>query len=500
MTKDFIKDLGKYMPSQVVPGIITFISVPIYTRIFLPQDYGNYSLVMATVMVLSTLMGWLGMSVIRFYPAYDKDKKLNIFFGNIISLIFISILAIILISLILLFSIKSHISSKLYFLMYVGIGAFTVSAIFNVFQCFLRSKRRVNLYSGFAVWKSMASLGIALFLIYFLNKDIESLFWGVILSTVIILPLLCKKAVEGTSAFHFKIDSFLTKKIAKYSFPLVLGNLAAWILSLSDRYILGIFKGSQEVGIYSASYNISNHSVMLFVTLFYLASGPISMHIWEKKGESESKEFINKVTRYYLLFCIPLIIGLSILSRSIIDIMTGKQYFEGYKIIPFVTLGILFLGLQQRFQAGFLFYKKTSFITFAIVSSGLLNLFLNFLFVPRYGYFAAAITTLVSYVFLLFLMILLSRRFFVWQFPFKSLAKAACASAIMGISVYFVRIRLISSTLINLVFSVFLGGLIYFILLFLFREFQSAEKEAMKQILVKYLSSGLIPKKWKVQE
>jgi O-antigen/teichoic acid export membrane protein len=201
-----------------------------------------------------------------------------------------------------------------------------------------------------------------------------------------------------------------------------------------------------------------------------------------------------------LLFCVPAVIGLSVLDRPIIDIMTGEQYFEGYKIIPWVTLGVLFLGLQQRFQAGFLFYKRTSFITFAIVASGLLNLSLNFLFIPRYGYFAAAITTLVSYIFLLFLMIILSRRFFVWKFPFKSLVNVTCASAIMGIVVYFIGNRLVPSTLMNLMFCFFLGISIYFVLLFLFREFKPTEKQVMKKILAKYLFYGLAPKRWKVKE
>jgi len=71
--------------------------------------------------------------------------------------------------------------------------------------------------------------------------------------------------------------------MAKYSFPLVLGNLAAWVLSLSDRYILEFFRGSQEVGIYSASYAISEKSIFLLVSLFMLASGPISMNYGRRK-------------------------------------------------------------------------------------------------------------------------------------------------------------------------------------------------------------------------
>jgi len=127
---------------------------------------------------------------------------------------------------------------------------------------------------------------------------------------------------------------------------------------------------------------------------------------------------------------------------------------------------------------------------YSLIIAGIINLGLNFLFIPRYGYFAAAITTLVSYAFLLFLMVVLSRRFFFWKFPFKSLVKVTLASAIMGIVMNYLRNSLTPSILINLICSVSVGGLIYFVLLFLFREFQSKEREGLKQIFKKkcYLS------------
>lgn len=475
MTKDFLKDVAKYLPALIAPGIVGFVSIPIVTRLFHASDYGYYSLAMATVMVLITLSGWLDMSIIRFYPAYEKDKKIDIFCGNIIKSTFITVFAITVLFVIFLFSIKTHISSKLYLLMSIGIGVFIVIAVFSIFQTFLRSKRQVGWYSGFAIWRSIAGFGLGLALIVLFKFGVEGLFWGIILSIVIIFPLLWKKARDKQLIISPKVNISLLKKMAKYSFPLVIGNLAAWILSLSDRYILEFSRGSQAVGIYSASYNISERSIMLLTTLFMLASGPISIHIWEKEGKEKSAEFVNKVTRYYLIFCVPAVIGLSVLSKPVISIMTGDQYFEGYKIISFVALGVLFLGLQQRFQAGFLFYKKTIFITIAIVASGLLNLFLNFLFIPRYGFIAAAITTLISYAFLLFLMIILSRRIFIWKFPFKSLVKVTCGSAIMGIAVFYVGNSLTSSVLINLISGICIGAAVYFLILLLLKEFSQEE-------------------------
>ena len=73
------------------------------------------------------------------------------------------------------------------------------------------------------------------------------------------------------------------------------------------------------------------------------------------------------------------------------------------------------------------------------------------------------------------------------QSSFKSLVKATYASAITGVVVYFIGKGLISVIWINLTLSLCIGALIYFILLFLFHEFQTKEKEEMRQILARYL-------------
>lgn len=479
MIKSLIKDMGKYFPAQIVPGIAGFISIPIITRLFTPGEYGNYVLAMATVGVLSTLIGWLSMSIIRFYPVYERDKKLDEFCGNIIKLTIVSILVVSLITSGILVILKPHISIKLYSLMWIGILVFILTSGFGVLLHFLRAKRQISWYSGFRIWNSIAAISFGILLVMAFHFGVNGLLLGSVLSLAIVFPFLWKKAIEGVSLSARGISFPLTLEMAKYSFPLVIGNLAAWILSLSDRYILEFFRGSKEVGIYSASYGISEKSIMLLAYLFMLASGPISMNIWEKEGKKKSQEFVSRLTRYYLIICLPAVVGISVLAKPLIGILVAGEYYEGHRIIPLVSLGAFFLGLQQRFQAGPLFYKRTHFIMFSIIASGLLNLGLNFLLIPQYGYIAAAFTTLISYAFLLFLMIIVSHRFFVWQFPFNSLAKAMCASSLMGVVVYHIGNSLTSSTLLNLILGIVVGAIVYSLMLFLLREFKPSEIQAV---------------------
>ena len=67
MIKDLVKDIVKHLPSKIVPGIVGFINVPIVTRLFSPDEFGNYSLVLATVSIsTSYFMGFNGTVLLGF--------------------------------------------------------------------------------------------------------------------------------------------------------------------------------------------------------------------------------------------------------------------------------------------------------------------------------------------------------------------------------------------------------------------------------------------------
>ena len=486
MIQEFIKDFGKYLPAQVIPAIVGFFSIPIITRLFLPADYGNYVLVLATVSIFSAIAGWLSISIIRFHPVYERDGKLEEFYGIVIKLLLISIIAFSLIFMAILFLSRSYLSDNLYHLMRIGMLIFVLNASFSVLLHFLRAKRQVNWYSAFSVWKSVTAIGFGLSLVLIFHYGVEGLLWGSVLSIAIVLPLVFKVAVKKFS-MHKSTFTLSTLDMAVYSFPLVLANLATWILSLSDRFIIEFIRGGHELGIYSASYSISEYSILFIASIFMLSGGPIGMNIWEKDGVEKSREYVSKTTRYYLMICLPAAVGISVLAKPIIGVLTAPEYYEGYRIVSFVVFGGFLLGLQQRFQSGLIYYKKTSLIMIAFIVSGLLNLGLNFIFVPRYGYIAAAVTTLISYAFLLAAMVVVSRKYFVWKFPFKSLGKVVCASSIMGVIVYTVGNSLTSSTLLNLIVSICIGTVVYLLMLFLLREIQEEEIHELQIVRGKIL-------------
>jgi len=104
--------------------------------------------------------------------------------------------------------------------------------------------------------------------------------------------------------------------------------------------------------------------------------------------------------------------------------------------------------------------------------------------VPRYGYMAAAVTTLIGYAVLLTVMVVTSRKFFVWDFPFKSLGRATLASIIMAAAIYPLSNSLTASPLVKLIVAVPLGLALYLALILLLGEVQPNEKRVIRSVLI----------------
>lgn len=486
MIKELFKDVVRYLPSYVVPAVVGIVAIPVITRLFSPEDYGNYVLVMTTVSVLSALSSaWLSSAIIRFLPAYELANRVGELRATVVKLAIASIAAIIIIFVGILFLIKSRISADLYFLMRIGALVLIVTSCSQILLGFLRAERQVILYSSFQMWQSVARFGVGMAMVLVFHHGVEGLLWGAFLALAVTLPLMWKLAVGKLPLKEGCLRSRMSCEMAKYGFPVVAVNLATWVLSFSDRYMLGIFRGSQEVGIYSASYTISEHTIFMIASVFMVASAPIGFRIWETQGSQASQNFINRLSRYYILIGLPITVGLSALARSVVGILTAQAYSSGYKIVPVVAFGAFLVGITHRFSEVLTFYKRTDILMYCMIGAALLNIGLNFIFIPKYGYMAAAATTLIAYGADLTGRIVLSRRFFVWKFPFKSLGKAAVASAVMGVVVYPVGNSLTSSTLANLVLGVVVGVLVYAVMILLLREPQKEEIQGLLTILLR---------------
>ena len=486
MLGKFIKDMAKYSLSQLLPALTSFITTPILTRLFLPAEYGNWALALSvsSFLVALTVSG-LGSAVIRFYPAYKANSSLKTFFTTMS--IFAGLITVLVAGAgyLIVWLFRDLFPNALTDYLPLILLIFISQSIFTVYMAILRAQEKSGAFTTFQLLNNYGGLGMGLLLVIGFGLRIDGLLWGSLLTLVFVLPVLVSLVSRGV---EFRLQYFSLQdglKIFDYAWPLTLGSVAMWGLRLSDLFIISFFRSGHDVGLYTVSYNISAKSIELLVSLFLLSVSPLIMNTWEREGRTATEANLAMVTRVYLVVCLPATVGLSILAFPFVALLTAPEYYEGYRIFGLVTTSSFAWGLANIAQMGMAIKKNTRRLGANQVFAASLHIVLAILLVPRFGYVAAAVTTLIGYTVLLLLHTLASRRHLVWHFPFKTLRNVIVASLGMGVVAYLVYGLSgddVNGSPLFLLLSVLASVPTYVVLLWALGEVREKEKAFAQQL------------------
>jgi O-antigen/teichoic acid export membrane protein len=483
----FIRDMLTYLPSKLLPALTGFISAPILTRLFLPDEYSNYVLALGVSDFLYALAcSGLGSSVLRFFPAYKAKSELSVFFATIGGSVGIIITVVSAVSFSILYLLRGNLPVALYPLLQISIIIFIVQAAVEVLKEVVRAQQRSRLYTVTELFVRYGSLGLSLLLVIVFGFRVEGLLWGTILTLALTLPPLLLLTARGVKIQGQNFSLPDASQMWRYAWPLALSNVAMWGLRLSDRYIISFFRSGSEVGQYSVAYNLSSKSIDIVVAMFLLSAIPMIMNKWESQGREATENALRMITRLYLILCLPAAAGLSILASPFISLFTATPYHEGYRIVGYIAFSSFAWGLARFAITGTLIMKKSRRIAINQIVATLVTLILNLLLIPRIGFLAAGITTLIGYTVLFMLQAYASRLYLTWQFPFRTLRNVVIATSCMGFAVLGIygmpgtRDSVLPG---NLALSIIAAVLIYSACLWLLGEVDKEEKNAVRRLL-----------------
>jgi O-antigen/teichoic acid export membrane protein len=430
----FARDLLTYMPSKLLPALTGFISAPILTRLFLPAEYGEYALAAGVADFLFALAcSGLASSPVRFYPAYKARSEVGVFFANLGGTIGLSIVVVGALSLAALLSLRPLVTVTLYPLLLLGLAVFATDGLFNMFHSVARAQGRSGVYTAFELVTRYGSLGIGLLLVLAFGFRVDGLLWGTVVTSAFALPFLARTVMRGEGVSRSDFRGSDARQLWDYGWPLAVGNMALWGLRLSDRYVIGLSRPGDEVGLYSVAYNLSDKTILMLVSLFLLSTAPLITTVWESEGREATERGLAMVTRFYLIVCFPAAAGLTVLAYPFVGLLTGDAYHDGYRVVGFVAFSSFCWGLSQMAGLGTLLGKRTSRVAISQSVASALNLGLNLILVPTFGFVAAGATTLVGYAVLLGMQAYFSRSYLTWRFPFPTARNVVIASVVMSV-------------------------------------------------------------------
>ena len=477
--KRYAKNVGLAGGTNVIVALKGFILIPILTKTLGAEFYGIYALIVVTISFLAPLctLG-LGYAIIRFLgPEKDKEKVSK----GVPSILVVTSLVALAAS-ILLFAFSRPLSTA--FLgsvestFYIKIAAFLVflAAFDQIMANYLPAFQQMKKYASFMILYTIGEIALTAYLV--LVAD-----WG--LSGAIVSMLIIRALVSLLGFFWIKSDikistpSFsIIKDYLPLTLPLLPISLCYWFINLGDRYVIGYFMGADAVGVYSAAYGLGGVVAFFYVPIAITLLAAIT-GLYEDNRIQEVKTHLSYSLKFLLMFAIPSVFGLSVLSRSVLETLTTSEFIEGYMVVSIVALATVLFSCGSIYVNVLYLLKKTKMVGLIYGGLALLNVVLNIILVPFIGIMGAAIATLITFVTQLVVTSRMSSKGLQFDVDFKFIGKSVISSGVMALAVW----QLNPTGLVNILISVIIAVVVYFGVLILLRGFTRREYRALRDII-----------------
>ena len=388
--KKLKKDSFFYFLGKLLPAAIGLASVSIFVRLIGKGMYGHYTLVFSLVLILNSVgSGWLSQGVLRFMTSYGDDDKRDLKEGVYLGSIYSFLLTGILLALALPF-----ISEISFGLMAVCVILLFLGQIYSIKISFAQVELSslkllvaevVRVAVGFAV-----TIGIILI---FGHTNYMVILYGALAGFLVSwLAILGGQVLPRRAVINKKIMA----KIFAYGWPFTLWFAFSYLLNVSDRYLIGYFDGVEAVGVYSAVYDVVFKSLTFVMAPIALAAHPLITLLWNKQEYTGAAKVLSRSVKLQL--------GLFILSLPVIYygsayityVVLGAHDEMASKIVLPVAIGSFIWQLAMLVHKPLELELSTKrMAVFAGVALAA-NFAANIVLIPRYGYIAAAYTTIMG--------------------------------------------------------------------------------------------------------
>jgi O-antigen/teichoic acid export membrane protein len=412
MYKRLIKQTAIYGIAMVLPRMLSFLLVRLYTNIdVLPtkSDYGDLTIVLSWMVFFNVILSYgFETSFFRFYNK-ETDKK-NVISTSIISIFWSSIIFL-LISLYFKNSLAGGANVKVEYIVY-SIWILVLDSLAVIPFSILRVNQQPIRYAFIKIGNVVLNLALNFFLliylprivisnpdsiienIYFKNFQLGYIFISNLIASLLTLLVLCP--------YYFTIkwvfDIALWKRMMSYGLPILIAGLAFAVNEHFDKILLGKLLpagiSKSEVGAYSACYKIGLFMV-LYRTAFTMGIEPFFFS--HAANENAPKTYAT-ITKYFVILGSLISLGVIVFADLMkLLLLDNKTYWDAMGVVPLIVFANFFLGIYTNLSVWYKSIDKTKIGAYISLIGAFITLLLNFILIPYISYYGSAIATITAY-------------------------------------------------------------------------------------------------------
>lgn len=412
-----------YGLGTIVPRLLNYFLVPLYTWIFTQQEYGRITELYAWVAIAMVLLTY-GMETAFFrYAELEKDVKKV--FNTATSAIFFTSTVFIIIIFIFINPISEAIqygNYKEYILLLAIIVA--IDAITAIPFAFLRFQNKARRFSLIKIISVAINIILNLTLILLIPNVFGASYKTFFIyshSSLIVFVFIANLASSGFSLllllpelkhFRLKIDKVLLNKMLNYGLPILVIGIAGMINEVSDKILLRYFLPNEvnaeaQIGIYGANYKLAILMV-LFIQMFRYAAEPFFFREAKKK---DARENYSAVMTYFVIFTLLIFLCVT-LYIDVLKYFIGPAFWIGLQIVPIVLAAKMFLGIFYNLSVWYKLTNKTLYGATISIVGAVVTIGLNIILIPRIGYLGSAWANFACYLSMMLISYLWGRKIF----------------------------------------------------------------------------------------
>ena len=388
-----------YTFSSFIVKSIGFLTTPIFTRILTREEYGlysNYASWLSTITIFITL--GLGTSFIS--AKFDFKEKFDEYVSStlILSTIITSVWAVIIFLFHDSISAFTEVESPYLYLMLVYLLLYSAVDMYQAKERYLYGYKK-SVFTSLAI--AVSTAGLSVILVKILSNRLAGRIIGSALPTILIGGFLYYQLMISGKA----VKCHYWKYALPICLPYIPHVLSLTLLNSMDKVMITKICGAEDNALYSLAYSCGA-IITLLASSINLAFSP-----WlGEQLNGKNYDTIFQVSKTYVLIFALRTCGIMLVTPELLFFMGGSGYREAVYVMPPVSLGCVCQFMYSMYVSVEQFNKRTVGMALASSVAALSNYVLNFIFIRRFGYIAAAYTTLASYFILFMIHVFLVNR------------------------------------------------------------------------------------------
>ena len=408
----------------VVPRFLNYaLLTPFYTYIFTREQYGVVTELYAW-MVLALVVLTYGMETTYFRFAGKKAPATTVYGTALVSVFTTSAFFVLAVSLFIhpvsaFLGYGTHPEYIRMFAWIVAIDAFAAipfaylrghnkPATFSVLKIINVVVTIITVFFFLRTAPRLAARGSTWILrIYDPEFQVGYVFVANLIGSAVTLLLLLPFIIRIKPAF----DGSLLKKMLSYTWPLLIGGMAGSLNEVLDKILLRRLIGGPEglatVGLYGAGFKVGV-LMSLFIQMYRFAAEPF---FFEKAGRGDAKETYAVTMKFFVITGLILFLGINLYIEAL-QIIIGPVFRESLIVVPIISMAYLLLGIFINQSIWYKVDDKTIYGAWITILGAAVTIAVNLLFVPAYGYIAAAWAHVACYLSMVIVSYIIGQKYY----------------------------------------------------------------------------------------